>query len=113
MQQVILVILNKRVSRYENHVVGFKVLTEVLMKSSVIQDVMPCSALKINQCFRGTYGSHLPCQRISQVRNQNEASSRALFATCFMLVSCLTFSSTLNMKVTDSSEISVGFQWTT
>jgi hypothetical protein len=88
MQQVI---LNKRVPKYENHVVGFKVLAEVLMKSSIIQDVIPCSALKINQRFGGIYGPNLPCKIISQVRSRNEASSRALVATCFMLVSCVTF----------------------
>jgi hypothetical protein len=35
--------------------------------------------------------------------------SRILFATCFMLVSCLALSSTLKMEASCSSEMSVGF----
>jgi hypothetical protein len=40
-------------------------------------------------------------------------SPRALLAACFMRVFCLTCSSTLNMEVTCSSEMSVDFQWVT
>jgi hypothetical protein len=69
MQQAI---LKEKVSMYENHVLGFEVLTEVLAKSFIVQDIMPCSALEINRCFGKTYGPHLPFQRISQVRNKNE-----------------------------------------
>jgi hypothetical protein len=39
--------------------------------------------------------------------------SRALLATCFMLVSCLSYSSTLKMEATCSSETSVEFKLTT
>jgi hypothetical protein len=36
-----------------------------------------------------------------------------LFATCFILVSCLTYYSTMKMEDKCSSETSVDFQWTT
>jgi hypothetical protein len=35
-----------------------------------------------------------------------------LLATCFMLVSCMAYSLTLEMEVTCSSKTSVDFQWT-
>jgi hypothetical protein len=34
---------------------------------------MPCSPLKVNQHFGGTYCFHLQCQRISWTRNQGES----------------------------------------
>jgi hypothetical protein len=37
---------------------------------------------------------------------------QALLANCFMLVSCLAYSSTLKMEATCSSEMSVDFQRT-
>jgi hypothetical protein len=40
------------------------------------------------------------------------AGKRALLATCFMLVSCLAYSSTLKMAAKRSSETSVDFQQT-
>jgi hypothetical protein len=57
--------------------VEFEFFTELVMKNSVFWDIARCSALKINRRFGGT------CQ------------SRALLATRFNLVSCLTYSSTL------------------
>jgi hypothetical protein len=39
--------------------VGFEVLTAVVMKSSVFWDITPCSPLKVNRCFGGTYRIHL------------------------------------------------------
>jgi hypothetical protein len=35
--------------------VGFEVLTVVVMKSSTFWDITPCSALKVNHCFRGIH----------------------------------------------------------
>jgi hypothetical protein len=35
--------------------VGFEVLTAVVMKSAIFWDKTPCSPLKVNRCFRGTY----------------------------------------------------------
>jgi hypothetical protein len=34
--------------------VGFEVLTMVVMKSTVFWDIMPCNPLKVNQHFGGT-----------------------------------------------------------
>jgi hypothetical protein len=50
-----------------NRYVGFKVLTAVVMKSSVFWDTMVCSS------FRGTSHLHLQVRRISQARNQHES----------------------------------------
>jgi hypothetical protein len=50
--------------------VGFEVLTAVVMKSTVFWDIMPCSSLKVNWHFRGTYRLHLQGRRISFARNR-------------------------------------------
>jgi hypothetical protein len=55
------------------------------LESSLSWDVMLCSPLKLN---------HI---------------SRAVLATCFMLFSCLAYSSALKMEVTCSSELLVEF----
>jgi hypothetical protein len=56
-------------------VVGFAVLTVVVMKSSRFWDIKPHSPLKINHHFGGIYSLHLQGQRINQVRNQDEGGS--------------------------------------
>jgi hypothetical protein len=68
------------------------------MKSSIF-----CSLLKVNRCFGGKCRLHIQGRRISLARNQ------ALVSTHFKLVSCLAYYSTLNMKATFSSEMSVTF----
>jgi hypothetical protein len=70
----------------------------VVMKCSIFWDITPCSPLKVNRRFGGTCRLHL--------------QGRALLATCFALVSCFYYSSTLKMN-TRSSETSVDFQRTT
>jgi hypothetical protein len=35
--------------------VGFEVLIVMVMKSSILWDVTPCSPFKVNQCFGGTF----------------------------------------------------------
>jgi hypothetical protein len=67
------------------------------LKRSALCDVTPRSLLKINQSFGGACRLHL----------------RGLLATCFMLVSCLAYSSTLKMEARCFSETSVDFQRTT
>jgi hypothetical protein len=57
-------------------IVGFEVLTAVVMKSTIFWDIMPCSPLKVDQRFRGTYHLHFQGRRISQ-------ANRAPLATCF------------------------------
>jgi hypothetical protein len=67
-------------------------LRKWLLNSSVFWDIKPFSPLKINRRFG------LTC-------------CKAL-AACFMMVSCLAYSSTLNMEAICSSEKSVDFQRT-
>jgi hypothetical protein len=63
------------------------------MKSSIFCNITPCNPLLVDWRFGGT--------------------SADLLATCFMLVSFLAYSSTVNMEATCSSETSVEFQRTT
>jgi hypothetical protein len=37
------------------HYVGFEVLTTVVIKFYILWDITPCSPLKVNPCFGGTY----------------------------------------------------------
>jgi hypothetical protein len=77
--------------------VGFQVLTEVVMKSSILWYITSCSPLNVNQRFGGTCPLHLQGIRI----------------TCSTLVSHLPYSSTLKTEVTRPPETSVDFQRTT
>jgi hypothetical protein len=52
--------------------IGFEVLTTVVMKSTIFWDITPCSPLKVNRRFGGTYHLHLQGRRISRARNQRE-----------------------------------------
>jgi hypothetical protein len=72
-----------------------------LVKSSVLWNITPCSPLKVNRPFGRTYRLHLPVE--------NKTSKKPAFT----LVSCSSYSSTLNMKAVCSSETSVDFQRTT
>jgi hypothetical protein len=56
--------------------VGSEVLTPVVMKSSVFCNIMPCSPLKLNRHFGGTYRLHLQDRRIDRTRNQRDKRSR-------------------------------------
>jgi hypothetical protein len=56
--------------------VGTEVLTAVVMKSSILWDITPCSPLKIKWCFGGICRLHLQDWRLSQARNQHEAGSK-------------------------------------
>jgi hypothetical protein len=64
-------------------------------------DITPCSPLKVNRHFRGTYRLHLQGRRVSQAKIKHLA---------FALESC---SSTLKMEEICSSETLAGFQRTT
>jgi hypothetical protein len=70
------------------------------MKSSVFWDIMPCSSVKVNQRFGGTYRLHLQGQKVSQARNKHEAGSKQS-------------SLTLNMEAIYSPKMSVYFHHTT
>jgi hypothetical protein len=52
--------------------VGFEVLTAVIMKSTDFCDITPCSPLKVNRLFGGTYRRHFH-GRISRERYQRES----------------------------------------
>jgi hypothetical protein len=60
--------------------VVYEVSTEVVMKSSVFWDIMPCSP--VNQ---------------SKFRRNMSPPSSGLLAVCLMLVSCLAYFSTFKM----------------
>jgi hypothetical protein len=60
------------------NVLGCKVLTAVVMKSSVFWDITPFSPLKVNRRFGGTRRLHVQGRRISQARNQRKAGGKAL-----------------------------------
>jgi hypothetical protein len=76
--------------------VGFEVLTAVVMKSIIFWNITPCSPLRVNRRFGGTYRLHL----------------QAPLATCFH-AGFLAYFSTLKMEAICSSEKSVGSQLTT
>jgi hypothetical protein len=79
------------------------------VKSSISWDIMSCSPSKVDQHFGGQYRLFIQGRRISQTRNQSEINV-ALLATCFSLVSCFTYFSTLKTKAICSSETFVDFQ---
>jgi hypothetical protein len=92
---------NLNVFREKLNQMALEVLTAVVMKSTVLWDITPCSALKSNRRFRGTYGLHLQGRRISQARNQSESRWQGEHFV------------TLKMEAICSFEISVDSQPTT
>jgi hypothetical protein len=50
---------------------------------------------------------------VHQVGHQMGSEQSTLLAACFMLISCLAYSSTVNMKARCFSKTLVDFQWTT
>jgi hypothetical protein len=84
--------------------VGFEVLAEVVIKSTIFWDITPCSPLKVNRRFGEIYHLHLQGRIISRVRSQRDSSRLCLPPA---------YSSTLKMGATCSSVTSVDFQRTT
>jgi hypothetical protein len=83
-------------------------------KSSVFWDVSPWSLLKINVPFLGKCRHHLQGPRKNQAGNQSEhGRDSSLLDVCFMLVSCLNFTSTLRMETAWSYEILFDIHWAT
>jgi hypothetical protein len=91
---------------WKRNYVQLEVLTAVVQKSSIFWNITPCSPQKFNRCFGGTYRLYLQGERISHARNNRES----LFSTCFPLVSCLVYSSTLKTDETCSFETLVDFK---
>jgi hypothetical protein len=78
----------------------FEVLTAVVMKSTVLWDIRPCSPLKVNQRFGGTYRLHIQGRRISRDRTSVKAGGKQLYPRrqyssniflCHILLSCCFF----------------------
>jgi hypothetical protein len=84
------------------YIVGFEILTALVMKRSVIWNIMPCSLLKVNWCFKG----------ICWLRLQGQWNSRALLATCLLHTCCLAYYLTLKMVACYSEKLG-DFQQTT
>jgi hypothetical protein len=62
-----------------NFIVGFEILTAVVMKSTIFWDITPCSPLSVNRRFGGTYRLHLQGRKnISPARNQHESKCHLL-----------------------------------
>jgi hypothetical protein len=89
--------LNKR------RIIGVEVLTAVVIKSAIFWDITPCSLLKVNRCFGGTYCLHFQGRKICRERSQ--VANRA-----FTQVSYSAYFSTLKMEAICCSETSVYFQ---
>jgi hypothetical protein len=62
-----------------NTLVGFEVLTLVVMNNFVFSDITPCSPLKVNPRFGGTCRLYLYGRRISLARNQHETGSNQTY----------------------------------
>jgi hypothetical protein len=58
--------------------IGFEVLTEVVMKSTIFWDITPCSPLSVNRRFGETYRLHLQGRK-----NKLSKKSAWKLATCF------------------------------
>jgi hypothetical protein len=68
---------------------GFEVLTAVVMKSTIFWDITPCSLLIVNQHFRGTFRLHLQGRK-NKLSNKPAWKQNAAFCLlpAFMLVYC-------------------------
>jgi hypothetical protein len=84
--------------------VGFEVLTAVVMKSTIFWDIMPCSLLKVNRRFGGTYRLHNH-GRIGPAIYQREIRLCCYLAKKAERKSPI-YSSTLKMQATCSPETS-------
>jgi hypothetical protein len=67
----------------KGEVLGFEVLTPVVMNISIFWDIMLYSPLKINRCFEETERLHLQDRIICPTRNQ--------LSTCFHAGALLSF----------------------
>jgi hypothetical protein len=60
-----------------NEVVGFEVLTAVVVKNTIFWDITPCSPLNASRCFGITYRLNLQGRRTSRARNPSESRWQA------------------------------------
>jgi hypothetical protein len=82
------------------------------IKNAMFWDITPCSPLKVNWRFGGTYRLHLQGRRISRARNQRESRCLSL-PPALTPFSCSAYSSTLKTEAIYSSETSLDIQRTT
>jgi hypothetical protein len=79
----------------------------LILKSSIFWDIMPCSPVKVN---------HVAEEHVTFIFNPEDGGDMFLRNVClpptFTLVSFLAYSSTLEMEMACSSKASVDFQWT-
>jgi hypothetical protein len=61
--------------------VALEVLTAAVMKITIFWDIPPCSSLKVNRCFGGTYRLYLQGGGISRTRNNVEIKWQAELST--------------------------------
>jgi hypothetical protein len=73
------------------------------MKSSVFCDIRPWIPVKVNWRIGGACCLHLHGRKITQSWNQHELS--LLLSSCFTLISCLAYSSTLKKEAICFSEM--------
>jgi hypothetical protein len=59
-------------------IVGFEVLTAVVMKSTIFWDIMPRIPLKVNRRFGGTYSLYLQGREISRLETTGKAGGKKL-----------------------------------
>jgi hypothetical protein len=87
--------------------VEYETLRPFLIKNSDFWHITPSSPLKANRRFGGKFSLHLPWSK-------NKPSIIPAWNICllpvFTPVSCLTYSSTMNIEAKYSSETSVDFQ---
>jgi hypothetical protein len=57
--------------------------------SSIFWDITPCSPLKVNRRFGGTFRLHLQERKVSQYRNHREGKWQAEQQAAFTFISCL------------------------
>jgi hypothetical protein len=76
---------------YSMYIVGFEVLTAVVMKSTICWDITSCSPLKVNRRFGGIYRFHLQGREIIRAGKQS-------LSPAFPLVSYSAYFSTLKME---------------
>jgi hypothetical protein len=101
--------------------VGFEVLTAVVIKSTIFRDITPCSPLRVNQRFAGTYRLHLQGRKRGRARYQRESCFHPTVhgdisqkMVLFIVTSaCCLLASTLRMEAGGSSDMSVNVYETT
>jgi hypothetical protein len=57
-------------------IMGYEVLTPVVMKRTIFWDITPCSLLKVSRRFGGPYRLHLQGRKISREENLHEAGAK-------------------------------------